>query len=1198
MANPTGEMPFLDHLEELRKRILLAMAGVIVGVGLGWFLTRHFELIQVFEAPIARFVPNGKLMVTSLIDPFMIVLRFSVVLGLILSSPWVLYQLWLFLAPALTPRERRAILPSLGIGLLLFLAGAAIGWFYVLGPTVQWFETFEPNTFNTMITYDSYLSLVINLLVAMGISAELPLVMILLALLGVLSYRRYVAFRRYAFFLSFVGGAILSPAPEVVSMILFSLPLLLLYEVGVGGAYLVERRRLRSAAKAVAALLFLGLCMSPRPLSAQIPPPPPVAQGPPGAPPVAVAGVGVHAVDSSTFKRLGLPAGPTAKFPSPDSVMQALLDREGFANTRFLADSASFVVDSQKIILSGHAATDRDDAILQAHQIMYDDANCLATAEGAPRMFQQGQAPLIGVTMRFNTCNPRGMIGAAYTSFNELGSNWFVRGNLAVDSSGKRLYAGKSEFTSCDLPDPHYHFVTGQVKWESQSVMVARPAVLFIRDVPVAWLPFMFQDTKPGRRSGILIPRFGFNDIVRPTRTYNRQITNIGYYWAPNDYMDVTGHLDWYANRYTQYGADLNYSWLNRFVTGGLHVNEQVTNTGSIDRTINWVHNQQFSASTSLSVSFNYASNSQILQANALDPLLSTQLITSQVALKKSFRWGQMTIGGTRSDPIGGTGAGNMTLPTLTLTMNPLSLGRFLTWSPSLTATNHTDFGTTLNTPTVSSNGLDSIVSPLRDRQTTINLNTPLTIKGFSLPFSIQYDDQEVVGRQVVMLRRPDSTTADPNDSVNVTEVRNGDYKTGLDWTTSISLPPLLRGSWKLTPSIGVTNISSSGEFLLRTPGSNGQWVAQGKKVALGLTSAPFFFGFINRGIGPYSRFRYTLSPLLSLQWSPAASLPADYARALNATIGGALQSEVPSSNVASITLSQTFEGKLRPSAKDTNSDPAHLPKKSLLSINTSSIAYDFEQAKLPGQTGWKTQQLTNSFTSDLVHGFSLSTTHDLWQGTVGTDSAKFSPFLSAVQANFQLTGGTFRSIGGLFGLGRHDTTSIPPPSGVATAPLVAAEALQPYRTGTTPLQSLPRTGFTATVSYSLTRQRPSGQVILPVSTEPTFPADPTNPLSLISILPPIAPTPQSSIGLTMGFSPTAFWNVSWNTEYDVTNHTFESQVITLQRDLHDWRASFNFIKNPNGNFALTVSIYLISLPDIKFDYNQTTLQQTTAPTP
>ncbi|MGH7583519.1 MAG: twin-arginine translocase subunit TatC, partial [Gemmatimonadales bacterium] len=124
MANSTGEMPFLDHLEELRRRILWSLAAVVAGFGIGWVVTRHFELIRKIEAPIERFVPGGKLTVLTPTDPFMITLKFSLILGLVLASPFVLYQLWLFLAPALTGREKRAILPSLGIGVVLFLGGA------------------------------------------------------------------------------------------------------------------------------------------------------------------------------------------------------------------------------------------------------------------------------------------------------------------------------------------------------------------------------------------------------------------------------------------------------------------------------------------------------------------------------------------------------------------------------------------------------------------------------------------------------------------------------------------------------------------------------------------------------------------------------------------------------------------------------------------------------------------------------------------------------------------------------------------------------------------------------------------------------------------------------------------------------------------------------------------------------------------
>src|SRR5438445_4512285 len=134
-----------------------------------------------------------------------------------------------------------------------------------------------------------------------------------------------------------------------------------------------------------------------------------------------------------------------------------------------------------------------------------------------------------------------------------------MRGDLAVDSGSARMYGASSQITSDDDPVPDYHFGTHKVKWLSKNVMVARPAVLYVRDVPILWLPFIFQDIRPGRRSGVLIPQFGISDIIRPSRSYQRQVSNIGYYWATNDYMDVTARLDWFASRYVQFGVSTQY---------------------------------------------------------------------------------------------------------------------------------------------------------------------------------------------------------------------------------------------------------------------------------------------------------------------------------------------------------------------------------------------------------------------------------------------------------------------------------------------------------------------------------------------------------------------------------------------------------------------------------------------------------------
>ena len=235
----------------------------------------------------------------------------------------------------------------------------------------------------------------------------------------------------------------------------------------------------------------------------------------------------------------------------------------------------------------------------------------------------------------------RGVLDEAYTSMANGGANWFIRGNLAADSSGKRLFGRNTEFTSCDLPEAHYHFVAGQMKWIAQSIIVARPAVLYIRDVPVAWLPFIFQDTKRDRSSGILIPRFGFNDIVRTNRNYNRTVSNVGYYWAPNDYFDVTANVDWYSNRYTMVAGAMNYKWLDRFMTGSLRLSRQMESGGSASNVLHWDHRQSFDVTTSLTFNLNYQSDSRVQLNNAIDPLASTAQISSQHAIRRLvMKWG------------------------------------------------------------------------------------------------------------------------------------------------------------------------------------------------------------------------------------------------------------------------------------------------------------------------------------------------------------------------------------------------------------------------------------------------------------------------------------------------------------------------------------------------------------------------------
>jgi hypothetical protein len=737
---------------------------------------------------------------------------------------------------------------------------------------------------------------------------------------------------------------------------------------------------------------------------------------------------------------------------------------------------------------------------------------------------------------------------------------------VAQDSSSSRIYAGSSDITSCDLPTPHYHFAARQMKWISRTVMVARPVTLYVRDVPILWLPFIFQDMRPGRHSGILIPQFGINDLVRPTRGYNRQVTNVGYYWAPNDYLDFTGRLDWFANRYVQYGVTGQYRWLDRFIAGTVGFNEQRQVGGGSGLALRWDHRQNFDLSTSLNLDFNYASNTTVVRQNAIDPLQNTQQISSSLNFSKRYGWGTLTLGGNRRQDIT-DGSVQQLLPAVTVSPAPLALGSNITWSPGLSLTNNTTSNPERDSlfQLLPGGGIDTIAVDAGTRVTALNFDTPVRFGSFNWQNSFQVTDETSDGRDSVTVLVDDPSTPDPADSIIVRRVFPGDFQSTLDWDTGINLPILFRGSWKLQPSLGIAN-TTSGPFALRNRSTGGAWVQQGKRFRLGVSATPTLFAFFP-GIGPLQRIRHSLSPVITYGFEPAADVPEEFARAV-AVPGQPLQLRSLARQTLTVGLSQTFEGKRRPEGSDTSS--ANAPKMRLLSISTSAISYDFEQAKQPGRTGWATQSITNSFLSDLVPGFNLSLSHDLWRGQAGSDTSDFDPFLQRVDASFGISSNTLRAIGSIFGLGgkqpegaRRRDEEVPSyiaQSGRRTRPGSF------YSTSQIPLRSGTGRAFSASFNYSLTRTRP---------------------------VPGAAPPPETqNLGMTTNFSPTPFWSLSWSTQYDITNGTFESHVVRLERDLHEWRAGFNFVKNPNGTFAIYFSIYLTDLPDLKFDYDQTTFEQ------
>ncbi|HUG41995.1 MAG TPA: twin-arginine translocase subunit TatC [Longimicrobiales bacterium] len=239
-------MPFLDHLEELRWRIIWSLLAIAVGALAGWFIVTRLDVLGLLIRPISPLLGDGKLGYLSPMDPFFITLRLTLVVGVLLALPIVVYQIWVFLAPALTKEEKRSIVPALYLGLLLFIGGMALSYFVALPMMFDFAAGFQTESLQQTIVIGPYLSIVVRTLLVFGIVFELPVVLLVLAVLGVVDAKMLAKGRRWAVVLITVVAALVTPGDAVILTVFMMVPLLLLYELGIGLARLVERRRARA----------------------------------------------------------------------------------------------------------------------------------------------------------------------------------------------------------------------------------------------------------------------------------------------------------------------------------------------------------------------------------------------------------------------------------------------------------------------------------------------------------------------------------------------------------------------------------------------------------------------------------------------------------------------------------------------------------------------------------------------------------------------------------------------------------------------------------------------------------------------------------------------------------------------------------------------------------------------------------------
>ncbi len=845
-----------------------------------------------------------------------------------------------------------------------------------------------------------------------------------------------------------------------------------------------------------------------------------------------------------------------------DSLEARLLALPGYVPVRYSGDGAQFATETDRLYLTGAGKVSREGQSLATDSVLvYDGQSGVVCGYGTPVLEGLDNAPVESDSLCFDTETRVGMASGARTTFDQ-GATWYVRGerNRVFTVGSDRLYGERTDFTSCDLPEPHYHFSAARVKMIKDQVMVARDVTLKFEDVPVFWLPFMVQSMKRGRRSGLLFPEFGMNDIVRNSTGYQRRISNLGLYWAVNDYMGAQVTLDWWAENFLGVEGRLDYSWNRQFLNGNLMLKRFWRESGRREFTATANTRWRPTERTSLNVDAQFSSSSDFVVENSFDPEELNRDIRSNANVRHRFDWGNLSLGAQRRQYLSQDRV-DLTLPNVALSLQPISISETLglTWSGNANVTSRS---TTFD------------ARPLPGQRDTRGLRAQM---GSNLDLGQFRWDQSLDFRR-------DITAVGVQEDSATTMVLPERQRDVVDWRTSVGYTiPLIPGT-TLTPSL-----RASGQAVDDSLTSG--YVSAPMRLNTSASLSTTVYGFWP-GLGPVTRIRHKISPSLTWTYSPAPT-----ATPLQDSVFG--PANLRETNQISLNFNQTFEAKLEGGPADTvdmslpaagepppPGEPRRLPqarKVQLLAINTSAIGYDFVKKQEEG-FGFTIDQFRTGLRSGLLDGFNVSLTHDLFEEhrvTTGEDTRTerdFKPHLSNVNASFSLDSDfwLFRALG-LSGTGgtpapdtaAADTTGAPGGERSSQGGMMERPGTSrggPAAGGGGPGGRAGVGGWSASLVYSLVRPRPD--------------ADGRS-------------TRQENQQLRgdISYRPSEFWTVRWSTSYSFTQGEFSDHVLTLSRDLHRWRANFDFRRTQTGNFAFVFRVSLIDNPDLKVDYRQQNTQ-------
>jgi sec-independent protein translocase protein TatC len=228
--------PFTEHLGELRDRLVRCFSAVGIGFVISYFFKE--KLFEILTAPLVSTMgENSKMIFTGLPEAFFTYLKVSFLSGIVLSTPVLFYEFWMFVSPGLYRNEKKYMMPIIFLSIFFFLLGSSFGYFLVFPYGFKFFLGFATETIHAMPSMKEYLGFVSKMLLAFGFVFELPLVLTFLARMGLVTVDFLKKNRKYALLLFFVGAALITP-PDVITQIMMAMPLIVLYEISIIGAKL------------------------------------------------------------------------------------------------------------------------------------------------------------------------------------------------------------------------------------------------------------------------------------------------------------------------------------------------------------------------------------------------------------------------------------------------------------------------------------------------------------------------------------------------------------------------------------------------------------------------------------------------------------------------------------------------------------------------------------------------------------------------------------------------------------------------------------------------------------------------------------------------------------------------------------------------------------------------------------------------